>query len=459
MGRRVRKLIGWALALAAVGFVLVKPTSSQYQEARDYANSLATPTPLDLTGAKRTQVTVTRGDLALVVDLAGAGGGFQATATVQNTGTAPVVLGPSCAPLSAAVASDRLKPTTHSDSASLDRVVRGALVSATGVPDMLRPDADPAACGTARLSLAPGASHVVRWSYPDLPSSLLRTQGSARTHLTVSVPKGPQAIVPLAKVLDVDRPDPVAQINALLAQPAARAWILGEPAASLRYATFSNSDVPRLTVVSRHWAQPLRIRDGKPPTLPTRRIHQEVLPPSTPSGVQIVPEDEGFAATLNLPAGELNLPSGQIIIDASLYHPLILDHHVAPGRYAVFATLARAVDGTGDEAVALATIHLSDERTVDWKQDGQIVTDGGTGVLTSLEGARAFDHADDARYSDELAARGGIVNFPFADDLDAVFFSTGFGDGVYPVYVGLDAAGTPTQVVVDCRLLHLAWPK
>jgi hypothetical protein len=39
-----------------------------------------------------------------------------------------------------------------------------------------------------------------------------------------------------------------------------------------------------------------------------------------------------------------------------------------------------------------------------------------------------------------------------------VQFSSGNGDGGYPVIVGYDAAERPTRVVVDLYLLHLDWP-
>ena len=43
-------------------------------------------------------------------------------------------------------------------------------------------------------------------------------------------------------------------------------------------------------------------------------------------------------------------------------------------------------------------------------------------------------------------------------ETNLVRVSSGVGDGGYPVYVGYDAAGKPTRVVVDFLLLHLAWP-
>jgi len=43
-------------------------------------------------------------------------------------------------------------------------------------------------------------------------------------------------------------------------------------------------------------------------------------------------------------------------------------------------------------------------------------------------------------------------------DTNLVRVSSGNGDGGYPVFVGYDAAGNPTRVVVDFLLLHLSWP-
>jgi hypothetical protein len=40
---------------------------------------------------------------------------------------------------------------------------------------------------------------------------------------------------------------------------------------------------------------------------------------------------------------------------------------------------------------------------------------------------------------------------------DMVLFSTGFGDGIYPLFVGLDADGRPARYVLDFRVLRLRW--
>jgi hypothetical protein len=40
---------------------------------------------------------------------------------------------------------------------------------------------------------------------------------------------------------------------------------------------------------------------------------------------------------------------------------------------------------------------------------------------------------------------------------DMVLFSTGFGDGIYPLFVGLDADGRPARYVLDFRVLRRRW--
>ena len=50
------------------------------------------------------------------------------------------------------------------------------------------------------------------------------------------------------------------------------------------------------------------------------------------------------------------------------------------------------------------------------------------------------------------------TEYEITPQTNLAYFSSGMGDGGYPVYVGYDAAGKPTRVVVDFLLLHLGWP-
>ena len=164
----------------------------------------------------------------------------------------------------------------------------------------------------------------------------------------------------------------------------------------------------------------------------------------------------------------MKLPSGRIVVGEYLLDADPLEARAAPGAYAVHATLAR-YPGHDFEDVALATVVLSDHPTVRWRRSGAIAVDGGTAAITSAEGAAAlratFDR-DEAQWErrneqlyDSLTAHDHHVTlFALDDDVDVALFASGVGDGRYPVYVGLDASGRPTRVVIDFYLLHLDWP-
>ena len=112
---------------------------------------------------------------------------------------------------------------------------------------------------------------------------------------------------------------------------------------------------------------------------------------------------------------------------------------------------------------------VSDAPTVGWKRGYAVAVDGGTAAFTSLEGSEALGqmiHANQADWMafqqaafDSLTAHDDLVTeYRIGGGLNLVMFSTGLGDGQYPVRVGVDAEGHPTRYVLDCLLLHLAWP-
>ena len=51
-----------------------------------------------------------------------------------------------------------------------------------------------------------------------------------------------------------------------------------------------------------------------------------------------------------------------------------------------------------------------------------------------------------------------VTEYSPVPKLNLIQFSSGNGDGVYPILVGYDATGQPTRIVVDFYLLHLDWP-
>jgi hypothetical protein len=189
-----------------------------------------------------------------------------------------------------------------------------------------------------------------------------------------------------------------------------------------------------------------------------------------PSGIRVVQQtrDRNWRPTRDVIADRLALPSGRATTDGfpGRQSPLI-EYRVAPGAYPVHVTLARLGRQTFD-SVALATLVVSDHRPIRWRRIGGIGVDGGVAAFTSMEGARALDRIMSAssnsgdyyeRLFDSLTAHDHHVTEAAIDgDLNQVVFSTGNGDGGYPLLVGLDAEGRPARFVLDFLLIHLNWP-
>jgi hypothetical protein len=187
------------------------------------------------------------------------------------------------------------------------------------------------------------------------------------------------------------------------------------------------------------------------------------LPPGVPVSAR-----NGWRITRDLIPDEVELPSGRIVVGEYLLDERPLKVMVKPGRYPVRATLARYRTNRFD-SVALASLVLSHRRTVRWKEAGAFAVDGGTATVTSAEGAahlrRLFDRsqprwqrASERAFDSLLAHDYQVTEFALTHDLNLVMVSSGLGDGRYPVFVGVDAAGRPTRVVIDFLLLHLDWP-
>jgi hypothetical protein len=139
---------------------------------------------------------------------------------------------------------------------------------------------------------------------------------------------------------------------------------------------------------------------------------------------------------------------------------------IPPGRYPVQTTLARYRDQTFD-SVAYATLVLSGSATERWEYAGGIAVDGGTTTIVSPEGRdlmkAAFDKDEDVWLEqgedilDSVIAHDWLATeYDLTPELDLAMFTSGNGGGGYPVWIGRDASGTPTQVV-DFYLLHLDW--
>jgi hypothetical protein len=191
-------------------------------------------------------------------------------------------------------------------------------------------------------------------------------------------------------------------------------------------------------------------------------------PATSPPGIALIPEPDTPVPTEDVIAGRLSLPSGQVVADGYLGaggQPL--PDRAAAGAYPVFVTVARLPDVPFDQ-VALATVVVSDAPTVSWALRTTIAVDGGTAGFTSAEGLEALTREGASgtgggdvldRAFDSLTAHDSLVTlFPIEDGLALALFSSGYGDGGYNVYVGLDRDGKPTRFVIDFSVVHLGWP-
>ena len=191
----------------------------------------------------------------------------------------------------------------------------------------------------------------------------------------------------------------------------------------------------------------------------------ERRPATLPPGIGLIPEPDTPALTEDVVAGRLSLPTGRLVADGALVGDAEpLPDRAEPGDYPVSVTVGR-LPGSPFDQVAYATVVVSDAPTVSWARRSTIAVDGGTAGFTSAEGSEALGTQGAAvtdvldRAFDSLTAHDGLITeFPIGDGLDLAMFSSGYGDGGYNVYVGLDRDGKATRYVIDFAIVHLGWP-
>jgi hypothetical protein len=148
---------------------------------------------------------------------------------------------------------------------------------------------------------------------------------------------------------------------------------------------------------------------------------------------------------------------------------------VPPGRYPVFVAIACSeyYDGkerVSDRRVSHAWVQLDDSKAVLWRLARQgrkpieVGVDSAIACFTSVEAARrlaaSWDKGGQFGYVDELGheivtqmrrtERGGWYSAAIGEDL--VAFSSGTGDGVYSVYLGMATGGETAAVAIDFEI-------
>lgn len=191
-------------------------------------------------------------------------------------------------------------------------------------------------------------------------------------------------------------------------------------------------------------------------------------------GTDVASENGPLQLTIET-LGTLHLPSGQIVgCDAIDPGNLPFARRVQPGDYPVIITGVRLQDG--DEFIAAACLRFIDAPPVRWVNaywKGQIglvnrrpayAVDSSIGAFMSLEAGEILADLDDLNelvygaIEADPEKSAAMLPVPGADHLNAAIFSTGFGDGVYGSFWGLDANDQPVCLLTDYHIAGFTDP-
>jgi len=497
MSRRLIALLAGAGLVAAAALVW----TSRHEEARGGG--------VDAAGDRR--------GLVLGMNVSATSGSLIVRTHVENRRSKPVRLEPDqCGRVTEVVlARTRFEPRGRTWRGSL-RAVKKYILTDQRLrqdPDRFAPrqlgetSSEPPPCQRPErpVELDAGRSIDERWELPFSSTQTIRAVGSAHSVVRTEIvearnPAQPQYLdifmtgeagaarrgrnlrveAPASSVVergptDAEAPSLGELYDRLLEDKKLRAWLAAQPARSWRSAQLLQMpEGLRFKAVTARYERALRATARPDATrvevhVPTERDRArpfEHRPGILPGDLKVV-DARGYRVTDDVVAGDLLLPSGRTVVDELFVDPRPLKLRVAPRAYPVHATLARFRRGSSDD-VALATLVFSHRPTVRWRLVGGVAVDGGTAAITSPEGAAVLEaqlRRDQARWNgvwdrmfDSLTAHDyKVTNFALGRRVNVALFTSGLGDGRYPVYAGFDTAGRPTRIVVDFRLLHFEW--
>jgi uncharacterized protein DUF4241 len=193
------------------------------------------------------------------------------------------------------------------------------------------------------------------------------------------------------------------------------------------------------------------------------------------AGTRFVLDTSGFMSDVGdtviveqLPAGTLRMPSGRLIAaDPAWIHadaqPFTAT--VAPGEYPVLLSLVRWADNPRHQRVAAAKLAIRGEPAASWElallpgQDLRILGDGaffgfgvdaGMGCFFDATAAPAMArHSPTFVLGDDTT---GELSDPEAG-ANLIAFSSGWGDGAYPTWIGRTTSGDIACFIADMLVL------
>jgi hypothetical protein len=183
-------------------------------------------------------------------------------------------------------------------------------------------------------------------------------------------------------------------------------------------------------------------------------------------------------------AGELVLPSGRVLAaDVYLFGQPPFDRLLPAGRHPVFVLRAERDAGMDAAAAMLrvapgdpvewepATTGGVDPGTLDPAAFASYGVDSGTAAFASAEAAERLESGDEALWEaygeriqdqmypgeDEYRLIAEVVVDPVTGG-NVIAFASGWGDGGYPAWFGLDADGEPLVLLTDFGILDAPPP-
>jgi hypothetical protein len=220
---------------------------------------------------------------------------------------------------------------------------------------------------------------------------------------------------------------------------------------------FAGDGRPEFADASTH---ALPVRAGVPPWQPPRPLRPYRIEELFTDGAERPVRDRATRISTHA-AGLLRLPSGRLVAA----DPSSLDYGeepftvtVAPGEYPVTISLATFTDDPGHRRVAAARLRITESPTATWElalRDGQDHLDLGDGEFFGFgvdAGLGCFVDEDNRERLSEEWERFDFDRFTTLPGGDMVAWSSGWGDGAYPTWIGRDASGAVTCFVADMLL-------
>jgi hypothetical protein len=215
---------------------------------------------------------------------------------------------------------------------------------------------------------------------------------------------------------------------------------------------------------------PMPVRaDSRPPWRPPRPLRPERLEELFTAGAERAIRDRRLRLSVHA-AGSLSLPSGRLVAA----DPAWLSHEarpftvtVPPGAYPVTISLATFADDPGHSRVAAARLDVTGRAVAQWElalRDGQDLLDLGYrqffGFAVDAGMACFTDAGACRRLTEAWRALDGLVHPRYRaigdgdgdGDGDMVAWSSGWGDGSYPTWIGRDTTGAVACFIADMRL-------